>query len=181
MQRRHFDVLISVAGIVLAVVLLVFGLYLKDQRDFAHDTVQSQLAAQRIQFPPLDAMSEEEKAQPNLPDFAGEKVDSGREAQVYADEFIALHLESSTEGRTYSELSSLSRENPDDEELKALVQTAFRGETLRGLLLTTYGFSELGSQAELAMTVSFIGAVLLFIFGILGLVHAARTPKEATI
>ena len=42
-------------------------------------------------------------------------------------------------GKTYSEVSELSRANPDDEELAGQVNTLFKGETLRGLLLYAWG------------------------------------------
>jgi hypothetical protein len=61
------------------------------------------------------------------------------------------------------------------------VQTLFRGETLRGLLLTTYGFWQFGQEAQLAMYICFIAGGLLLVFSVLGFIHASRTPKEATI
>ena len=128
-----------------------------------------------------DALSEEELAQPGVVKYAGEAVDDGRKAEVYANQFIALHLKAIAGGKTYSELSAASRENPDDTKLAGQVQTAFRGETLRGLLLTTYGFWQLGQEAQFAMFVSFVAALLLLAFAGLGYVHAFQTPKEATI
>ena len=60
----------------------------------------------------------------------------------------ALHLRESLGGKTYSELSSASRADPDDTELADQVQTAFRGETLRGLLLTSFAFWTLGREGR---------------------------------
>ena len=54
----------------------------------------------------------------------------------------------------------------------------FQGETLRGLLLTVYGFSVFGELAGIAAIAAFLGGVLLFILSILGFLHAARTPRE---
>jgi uncharacterized membrane protein SpoIIM required for sporulation len=53
----------------------------------------------------------------------------------------------------------------------------FKGETLRGLLLTSYGFSEFGAKAGQAATVAYLGAGLMFLLAIAGLVHAFVTPK----
>jgi hypothetical protein len=189
MKRKHFDVLISTAGLVLAVVLLVFGLYLKDQRDFAHGTVREQLSEQKISFKPAAALTDEEAAQPGLVKYAGTAVDTGDKARVYADEFIKLHLQKTGDdeslwGLTYAELGNKQREDPPPDNMETISEvreTVFKGEMLRGVLLTTYGFSQLGEQAGFAMTVSLIGAVLLFLFSILGFVHAVRTPKDATI
>jgi hypothetical protein len=53
----------------------------------------------------------------------------------------------------------------------------FKGETLRGLLLTSFGFSEMGAKAEQAATVAYIAAAILALLSVAGLAHAARTPK----
>ena len=49
-------------------------------------------------------------------------------------------------------------------------------ESLRGMLLTSYGFSELGAKAALAATVAYIGAALMFLLALLGFWHGYRTP-----
>ena len=181
MQRKHLDMMVSTGGLLMAVVLLVFGIYFQGRYDFAHGTVEDQLAAQRINFPPAEALSDEEKEQPGVVKYAGQQVDDGDKARVYANEFIALHLANIADGKTYSELSSESRADPENEQLAGQVQTAFRGETLRGLLLTTYGFWQFGEEARLAMFVSFVVAGLLFLFSLLGFWHAVRTPREVTV
>ncbi len=53
----------------------------------------------------------------------------------------------------------------------------FKGETLRGLLLTSYGFSEFGVKAGQAAIVAFLAAALMALLGIAGFVHAPYTPK----
>jgi hypothetical protein len=58
--------------------------------------------------------------------------------------------------------------------LRSTMQT---GETLRGLLLTSYGFSIFGDKAALASTVCYLGAVVLVIIAAGGFVHAAMTRK----
>ena len=56
--------------------------------------------------------------------------------------------------------------------------TLLRADTLRGLLLTSYGFSIFGEKAGLAATVCYLAAALLFLLSLLGLLHAA-SPKHA--
>jgi hypothetical protein len=56
-------------------------------------------------------------------------------------------------------------------------ETVFKGETLRGLLLTTYGFSEFGTKAGQAATVAYLAAALMFLLALAGLVHAFLTPN----
>ena len=53
-----------------------------------------------------------------------------------------------------------------------------RKHCLRGLLLTSYGFSEFGRKADQAATVAFLAAFVLFLASIAGLVHALRAPKS---
>lgn len=55
------------------------------------------------------------------------------------------------------------------------------GETLRGLLLTTYGFSIFGDRAELAAIVCFIIGGLLIVLSVAGFVHAFLTPPDKVV
>ena len=58
--------------------------------------------------------------------------------------------------------------------------TLFKGETLRGLLLTSFGFSVFGVKGEQVATVAYIVAGLLALLSIAGFVHAFSTPKDET-
>ena len=49
------------------------------------------------------------------------------------------------------------RANPDNQKLADLVDTAFKGETLRGMLLNAYAFYQMGQIAWIAAIVAFIG------------------------
>ena len=69
----------------------------------------------------------------------------------------------------------------DLDAVNGLRDTMFRGETLRGLLLTTYGFSIFGERAELAALLCYIAAAVLFLLSIAGLVHAHRVPKNQQV
>ena len=181
MRRRTIDVLASSAGVVAAIVLLVAGIYFNQRYDFAENNVRDQLRAQQIFFPDQADLTDEELEQSGVVKYAGQQVDTGRKAEVYANEFIALHLSEIADGKTYSQLSSESRANPDDEELAGQVQASFRGETLRGLLLTTYGFWQLGQEARLMTIVCFAGAAILLVLSIIGFVHAFRTRRDEIV
>lgn len=61
--------------------------------------------------------------------------------------------------------------------LRTTMQT---GETLRGLLLTTYGFHSLGDRAGLAATVAFIAAAILAIVAAGGFVHAFLEARKTS-
>ena len=53
----------------------------------------------------------------------------------------------------------------------------FKGETLRGLLLTSYGFSEFGTKAGQAATVAYLAAGLMLLLALAGFIHALVTPR----
>ena len=182
MRRRTFDALVSVAGIVLAAVLLAAGGLLLWGHSFVDGQVSSQLSAQKIVFP---AKSDPEfKALPPadavaMGQYAGQQMTTGAQAKVYADNFIAFHL--SKMGGTYSQLSARSLAQPANAKLAALVDTVFKGTTLRGMLLNAYAFWQMGVIALWAALVAFIGAGLMLILSALGLIHARRVPATAEI
>jgi len=57
--------------------------------------------------------------------------------------------------------------------------TLFKGETLRGLLLSAYAWSTVGMIAGIAAIGAFIAAAMMAILSVLGIVHYRRTPKTA--
>jgi hypothetical protein len=181
MRRRTFDLIASLGGLALAVVLLVLGVLFQQNADFAKENVEDQLRQQQVFFPPEDELSEEERAQERVVEHAGEQVDTAEEAQIYADDFIALHLEGVAGGKTYAEVSAEAQQAPDDEELAGQAQTLFRGETLRGLLLTSYAFGTLGDKAQQVAVACFAGAAVFLVLAVLGLLHHRRTPVEAEL
>lgn len=204
MKRRTLDMAFGIGGLLVAVLLVVLGLVLKNQANFAEDYVRDQLSEQRIEFTAAEFLSEEEAASACLVEYAGTSLDSGKKAECYANEYIALHMrESATEagyeGETYASIGAVQRglradlqaatEAGDPTEaiqaeldaVNGLRDSMFRGETLRGLLLTTYGFSIFGERAELAATIVYIFAGLMALLSIAGLVHAFTTKKDETI
>lgn len=179
MRRRTLDILLTTGGLVLAAVLLVAGGLLVWANTFIEDQVTTQLSQQNIFFPPKGEATADPKIGPYINQYAEQQLVNGEQAKAYADHFIAVHLEESTGGKTYSELSTISRENPDDAEAAALVQTAFRGETLRGLLLNAYAFWKMAQIAMYAAIAAFVGAGLMLLLSIAGFVHLRRVdPTE---
>jgi hypothetical protein len=195
MKRRTLDILFSIGGLGLAGLLLIVGIVFTSNANFANDYVTQQLSQQNITFKPLSALTEEEKQVPGVVKYAGQKLTTGKQAEVYAA-YIGLHLESTADGKTYAELGAVQSDlrakiaeaqksgapNVADlqkqlTEVTAQRETVFKGETLRGLLLTSYGFSEFGTKAEQAATIAYGAAALLFLLSIAGLVHAFVTPK----
>ncbi len=184
MRRKTFDALVSVGGLVLAAVLLVAGVLLLWGHSYAGDQVAAQLSAQKIVFPAKG--SPEFKALPASDQaamgvYAGQAMTTGAQAKAYADHFIAVHLKIIGQGKTYSQLSAASLAAPKNTALADQVQTVFRGTTLRSMLLEAYGFWQMGQIALFGAIASFIGAGLLLILSILGLVHERRVPAETEV
>jgi predicted Zn-dependent protease len=171
-----------VAGLVLVVVLAAAGGLLLWGHNFADSQVTTQLSAQKIVFPTTG--NAEFKALPPadqaaMGQYAGQQLTTGAQAKVYADNFIAFHL--SKMGGTYSQLSAQSLAQPSNAKLAALVNTVFKGTTLRGMLLNAYAFWQMGVIALWGAIVSFIGAGLLLILSGLGFLHARWTSPATEI
>ena len=180
MRRRTFDLLAGVGGLILAAVLLVAGGLLLWGHNFVDNQVSTQLTAQKIVFPAKS--NPEFKALPPadaaaMGQYAGQAMTTGTQAKVYADNFIAFHL--SKMGGTYSQLSAASLAQPNNAKLAALVNTVFKGTTLRGLLLNAYAFWQMGVIALWGAIVSFIGGGLLLILSVLGFIHSRRVSPTA--
>jgi len=62
--------------------------------------------------------------------------------------------------------------------VSGLRNTLFQGETLRGMLLTTYGFSIFGERVGQVAVLCFVAAGILLVLSIAGFIHAFRTPKD---
>jgi len=184
MRRKTFDLLVSTGGLVLAAVLLVAGGLLMWGYSFANSQVHDQLAAQKIVFPATS--NPEFKALPAsdqaaMSAYAGQTLTTGAQAKTYADHFIAVHLAEMGKGQTYSQLSAASLAQPKNTALAALVQTVFRGTTLRSMLLEAYGFWQFGQIALYGAIASFIGAGLILILSIAGLIHGRHVTAETEV
>ena len=182
MRRRTLDALLTTGGLIVAAVLLVVGGLMTWASSFVSDNVHTQLVAQRIDFPKVgSAQLNDPKVKPYLEQYAGQQLTTGAQAQAYADHFIKVHLEEATGGKTYSELSAAARANPSDPKAAGLVDLAFKGETLRGLLLNAYAFGTMGTIAMYAAWVSFMGAAAMLLLSILGFLHLRRVPVEEQV
>src|SRR2546423_5446190 len=147
-----------IIGSMLFLVLAVGGGLLLWGSNFANNMVHNQLSEQKIAFSPTGPALDV-KEFPGLQKYAGQTVDNGPKAKAYADQFIKVHLKKIAGGKTYSEVSALSRANPDDKALESQVQTLFRGETLRGLLLNVWGWATVGAIAAWVGIAALLGAI----------------------
>jgi hypothetical protein len=182
MRRKSFDALVSTTGLVVAAVLLAASGLLFWAHSFITDNVRTQLSQQKIFMPKAGTESmNDPQVKPYLSKYAGQQVVNGPQAKAFADHYIAVHLSEASGGLTYSELSTKSRQAPDDQKLAGLVQTSFRGETLRGMLLNAYAFWTMGSVALIAAWVALGTGLLLVLLSVLGLVHLRRTPYDVKV
>jgi len=200
MKRKTLDLTMSVGGILIAALAIVLGFVFQANADFATTYVRDQLNEQRIMFPAAEYLSESEANVPCLVEFAGTSLDSGKKSECYANEYIGSHLKGIGGGETYATLGTPQRElqakvadakKANDPNLPTLEadlakvsgqsDSMFKGETLRGLLLTTYGFSVLGEKAALAATIAFFAAAIVILASLAGFAHALATPKDQKI
>jgi len=182
MRRKTFDALLTFGGLAIAIVLLVGGGLLTWASTFVKNEVHTQLSQQQIFFPPKgSAALASADIGPYLNKYAGKQLLTGPQANAYADHFIAVHLKESGGGKTYAQLSTLAQKDPNNTKLAAQVATAFKGETLRGLLLNAYAFATMGTIAGIAAVVCFVGAGGLLILSLLGFLHLRRTPRDVEL
>jgi hypothetical protein len=184
--------LVSIGGVLMVVVLVVAGALLLVGYNFANGNVHNQLAEQQIVFPPQAAFTHPKAGSeitpsmiPSVSQYAGQELTTGAQAQVYADDFIAVHLQEIGGGKTYAQLSqealSLPKGSPAYTAAEAKVQTVFQGTTLRGLLLEAYGFSVLAEIALIGAICAFVLAALMAVLVVFGFIHARRTPETEQI
>jgi hypothetical protein len=181
MRRKTFDLLATWVGLALAVVMLIAGGLLLWGHSFIDTQVHSQLAAQKIFFPPNNSPAIKAPEFAAMHQYAGQQMTTGAQAEVYADHFIANHLKEIGGGQTYAQLSTKSLAQPKNVALAGQVATMFKGETLRGLLLNAYAFGQMGMLAGIAAIVAFAGAAVLLILCGLGFWHSRRVPAEAEV
>jgi hypothetical protein len=184
-RRKTFDTLLSFAGVIVTIGLVVAGSLLLWGHSFAESNVHSQLAEQQISFPTATELAHPNGGeitvamQKTLGPYAGKAVTTGPEAKAYADDFIAVHLSEMPYHGVYSQVSAAALAQPNNTQLKALETTVFQGTTLRGLLLEAYGFSEFGTIALFSAIACFILAGVMALLCGFGVWHLRRTnPAE---
>ena len=191
LPRRSIDRVLIGFGVIAAIVFAAAGALLTWGANFADDYVQDELSSQRVFFP--DEAGLREEGREDLVKYADQQVTTGGEAEAYAS-YIAGHMEGIADGKTYSEIDDRgaaqavvdARESGASEaevaklqatadELKAQRDSLFRGETLRGLLLSSYAWGTIGGIAAIAAWVAFAGAAVMAALVVAGLVHLRRS------
>jgi hypothetical protein len=190
LPRRTIDKLLIGIGIVATVVFAVAGALLAWGANFSNDYVYDELSSQNVVFP--DEASLREEGRDDLVKYADEQVTTGPEAEAYAS-YINGHLQGIADGQTYSEIddrgaqeavvaaeeagaseAEIAELQATADELKGQRDSLFRGETLRGLLLSAFAWSTMGRIAGIAAWVAFAAAAVMAALVIAGIVHLAR-------
>jgi hypothetical protein len=198
MKRRTFDRIVSFVGLGLSVFLFVAAALLNWGASFTDESVATQLSQQKITMPDKDsagfkALSEE--AQTALAPFSNMPLTTGEQAQAYADFYIGSHLKGIAAGKVYSEVSGMalaasakSKAEPANTALATEAgilmgqrTTLFMGETLRGLLLYSFAFWQIGQIAMYAAWAAAAGGLLMLVLSLLGFAHIRRVEADATI
>ena len=191
-RRRAIDTVLVAVGALVTIVLIVAGCLLLWGNRFANDYVEDELSSQNIFFPDEAGLTEEGRT--DLVKYAGEQVTTGQHAEAYAS-YIGGHLEEIADGATYADLGQPEREaraavqaavdegapqatidelQATSDEISNQRQSLFRGETLRGLLLSTFAWSTIGRIAGIAAVVAFIAAAAMAVLVVLGMIHRQR-------
>jgi len=161
-MRRNYSRLAVIGGLAVAAILLVAGGLLTWGSAYVHNTVQGQLSAQQIFFPPKAAFTTAKAGTeitpsmiPSVSQYAGEQLLTGQQAEAYADHFIAVHLTEIGGGKTYSQLSTEAIAQPKNVALAGQVATVFKGTTLRSMLLNAYGWWKVSQIMYIVALVAF--------------------------
>lgn len=181
MRRKTFDLILSVGGGALVVILIVAGALLLIGANYASTNVHNQLARQEITFPTVKTImtkhSENYVSRTVLLPYAGQALLTGAQAEAYAYK-VEMDVYGMPFHGVYSKISAYSMAHPSTAKMAALVTTSFRAITLQGLLLEAYAFSQFGTIAMDGAIAAFCAAFVLLILTGLGLRHTRRTPLE---
>lgn len=207
MKRKTLDIIFATGGLLLALVLVGLGTALASEATFARDYVKTELGAQKIVFTDADKLTDYEKTwKPGstcLVTYGGQTLETGAQAECYAKYYIRAHMAASADkagfpGATYATLGGIrtglsaqvtaAKEKGDAAaqaeaqkkldaatSLRATMQT---GETLSGMLLTTYGFSTIGEKAALAANLIYGLAALMVVLSVAGFIHATFAKDD---
>jgi hypothetical protein len=189
MRRNTINVLVAAAGVLM---LAVGGLALWGST-YIHNEVTSQLSAQKVYFPPAAAFAHAKAGTeitpsmiPSVSQYAGQQLLTGQQAEAYADNFIAVHLQEIGGGKTYAQLSTeamaLPTTSPKYAAVEAQVQTVFRGDTLRSMLLNAFGWWKVSQITYIASLIAFGLGGLALLAGSFGIAWSGfRRPAALAI
>jgi hypothetical protein len=197
LKRRTIDSVLISVGAVVTVAFLVAAALLTWGSNFSKNYVDDELSSQNISFPPAAAL--QEQGRNDLVKWADHAVNTGPEAEAYAS-FINGHLKGIADGATYADLgvpetaakdavTAAKADGASASEIAALQgkadgitaqrNTLFKGETLRGLLLTAFAWSTVGRIAGYAAIAAFAAGGLMLVLVLLGVWHHRKVVQQS--
>ncbi len=172
--------ILAIGGLVAGGGAVLFG-------RFIQDNIRNELATQQITFGAADGLSDEERAIPGLVENAGQVLTTGNQAQAYSA-LIGLHMRESADeagypGAVYATLGGIQRglrgevatatEAGDQaliEDAQArlatvsnLRTTMLTGSTLRGNLLSAYGWDNVATGVMTGGVFILVISVVFFV------------------
>jgi hypothetical protein len=167
---------------------------------FTTGMIHDQLTAQQIYFPTADQIKTGGALDPaefpqEIRDQAGKQLVDGNQARIYANDFLAKHLQGVAGGSTYATMSTkiaaanaalaaASKTDPNYAMLQANVaavngqrDTLFKGETLRSMLLNAYGWWTIGVYTTYAGIGLLLATLVVLGALVFELVIANRKPE----
>jgi hypothetical protein len=188
MRRKTINMVLAAAG----VLMLTAGGLLLWGSSYIHNEVTGQLSAQQVYFPPAAAFAHPKAGTeitpsmiPSVSQYAGQQLLTGQQAECYADNFIAVHLQEIGGGKTYAQLSTeamaLPTTSPKYAAVEAQVQTVFRGDTLRSMLLNAFGWWKVSQITYIFSLIAFgLGSIAL-VAGSFGLAWSGFDRRETAV
>ncbi|MCU1499721.1 MAG: hypothetical protein JWM47_3674 [Acidimicrobiales bacterium] len=189
--RRTIDEVLIGFGLIATFVFAVAAGLLMWGANFSDDYVRRELGSQNVFFPTKAVLIEEGRA--DLVGRAGQQVTNGPQAEDYAS-YIGGHLEKIGGGKTYSQIDyrgaadavvaakkagasqvRIIELQATADQLKDQRATLFEGETLRGLLLSAFAWSTVGTIARISAWVAVVAAVVMAAVTVIGVVDLRRT------
>lgn len=189
---------------VLVVVLAAASGFAFFEGSFVTNMIHDELVSQQIYFPASDQIKTGGALDPaefpaEIRNYAGQQVDNGDKARVYANDFIGKHLQGVANGQTYAQVSSaasaasakLATMQPTDAgyadqqtlvtKLNGQKATLFNGETLRGNLLNAYGWFTFGTYTIYAGIGLMLAALVVLGALVFELFIAGRKPETTKV
>jgi hypothetical protein len=178
---------VLVLWLTLAIAALVVGGIAVGMGMFIRGNIQEELTSQQINFPAAADLAEHESALPGMLAYAGEPLATGNQAKAYS-EYIGLHVSESADeagypGAAYATLgtpqralraevaaakeanneAALTEAQGKLDAVTALRNTMLTGSTLRGNLLSAYGWDNVGVGVVAAGSVICAIALIFFL------------------
>jgi len=188
---------------ILAVSALVVGGAALAMGQFVQGNIRNELAAQQISFSAADKLTDEEKQLPGIVENAGQALTTGNQAQVYAG-LIGLHLQEAAAGAGYPDASyatlggiqgglktavttatasgdqaAIDKAQTNLTTVTNLRNTMLTGSTLRGTLLSAYGWDNVGTGITLGGAFILVLALVFFVLFVYEGRRGHLPPTEA--